>query len=60
MDAALPAWTGDAGAYAAGLPRAGAAAELLDPAGLGGFGWLVREVGIGDALTGRGLLAWAA
>ena len=24
-----------------GWPRAGAAAELLDPAGLGGFGWLV-------------------
>ncbi len=46
VDAALPAWTGDAGAYAAGLQRAGDAAELLDPAGLGGFGWLVREVGI--------------
>ena len=32
--------------YAAGLQRAAWAAELLDPAGLGGFGWLVREVGL--------------
>ena len=29
-----------------GLERASQAAELLDPAGLGGFGWLVREVGL--------------
>jgi hypothetical protein len=27
------------------LSRAGEAAELLDPAGLGGFGWLLHPVG---------------
>ena len=50
VDGALPVWTGDGPAYAAGLQRAGRAAELLDPAGLGGFGWLVREVGVAPVL----------
>ena len=36
-------------AYLRGLVRAGAAAELTDPAGLGGFCWLVQAVGV--ALT---------
>jgi SAM-dependent MidA family methyltransferase len=30
--------------YVRALSRAGAAAELIDPAGLGGFGWLVQGV----------------
>lgn len=36
----------DPPAYLAALSRAGAAAELTDPAGLGGFGWLVQTVGM--------------
>lgn len=55
LDAALPGWAGGAGSYAAGLQRASDAAELLDPAGLGGFGWLVRAVGIPPVLTRRRL-----
>ena len=31
--------------YAGALAAAGEAAELLDPAGLGGFWWLVQSVG---------------
>ncbi len=50
VDAALPAWSGDAAGFARNLQRASDAAELLDPAGLGGFGWLVREVGVADVL----------
>jgi SAM-dependent MidA family methyltransferase len=34
----------------AGLQRATQAASLLDPGGLGGFGWLVREVGTAPVL----------
>lgn len=37
-------------AYAAALQQASDEAELLDPAGLGGFGWLVQEVGLGRVL----------
>ena len=37
--------------FAAGLQRASEAIRLLDLAGLGGFGWLVRPVGIADPLT---------
>lgn len=36
----------DPAGYLTALSRAGAAAELLDPAGLGGFTWLVQPVGI--------------
>jgi len=50
VDGRLPAYGGDPSAYAAALQRAGEQAELLDPAGLGGFGWLVREVGIAPVL----------
>lgn len=32
-------------AYLAALARAGEAAELLDPAGFGGFGWVLHPVG---------------
>jgi SAM-dependent MidA family methyltransferase len=34
----------------AGLQRASQAGVLLDPAGLGGFGWLVQEVGLPPVL----------
>jgi SAM-dependent MidA family methyltransferase len=37
--------------YLALLQQAGEAAELLDPRGLGAFGWLVQPVGIDDPLT---------
>jgi SAM-dependent MidA family methyltransferase len=37
----------DPAAYLQALTAAGEAAELTDPAGLGGFGWLVQAVGIG-------------
>ena len=37
-------------AYAQALQRASDEAELLDPAGLGGFGWLVQEVGLDRVL----------
>lgn len=36
----------------AALAAAGRAAALLDPAGLGGYGWLVAPVGIADPLAG--------
>ena len=44
----------DPPAYLAALARAGEAAELTDPAGLGGFGWLVQGVAaeIPQAVTG--------
>jgi SAM-dependent MidA family methyltransferase len=42
------AQTGDPATYLAALQHAGAAAELLDPGGLGGFGWLQRRVVIGQ------------
>jgi len=32
--------------YARALCQAGEEAELIDPAGLGGFGWLIQSVGI--------------
>ncbi|MFE9334318.1 SAM-dependent methyltransferase [Streptomyces sp. NPDC006925] len=41
---ALSLASGDPAAYVRELGAAGAAAELLDPGGLGGFGWLVCEV----------------
>ncbi|HTW19852.1 MAG TPA: SAM-dependent methyltransferase [Mycobacteriales bacterium] len=42
----LPHYTGEAPAYLAGLERTGAAAELLERSGLGGFTWLVRASGM--------------
>ena len=36
----------DPAGYLAALRRAAGEAELTDPAGLGGFGWLVQAVGI--------------
>ena len=48
VDAARPPLvlsTTDPMAYLAALARAGEAAELLDPGGLGGFGWLVVSRG---------------
>lgn len=52
VSAGLPTWTGDVTAYAAGLQHASQARTLLDPAGLGGFGWLVQAVGCADPLAG--------
>jgi SAM-dependent MidA family methyltransferase len=37
-----PSYDGDPQAYVAALSRTGAAGELLDPHGLGGFAWLVQ------------------
>jgi SAM-dependent MidA family methyltransferase len=51
VDGALPTWGGSAPAYAAALQEASQAGALLDPAGLGGFGWLVRAVGVADPLA---------
>jgi SAM-dependent MidA family methyltransferase len=42
----------DPRAYLRALQAAGEAAELTDPAGLGGFGWLVQAVGIPIPLPG--------
>lgn len=41
----------DPAGYLRALAAAGEGAELTDPAGLGGFGWLVQAVGVG--LPGR-------
>ena len=41
-----PAYDDDPRAYLAALQRAGEAAELLDPNGLGGFAWLVQARGV--------------
>ena len=49
VSAALP---GPGPGQAEGLQRASQAAELLDPAGLGAFGWLVQAVGVPDDLLG--------
>ncbi len=38
--------TADPAGYLRALAAAGAAAELTDPAGLGGFGWLLHAVGM--------------
>ncbi|MEV0901240.1 SAM-dependent methyltransferase [Actinoplanes sp. NPDC049802] len=47
------AWT-DPGGYLRALSAAGAAAELTDPAGLGGHWWLWHSVGLGD----HGTMLW--
>jgi len=41
-----PSYDGDPQAYVAALSRAGAAGELLDPYGLGGFAWLLQSRGM--------------
>jgi hypothetical protein len=38
-------------AYLTGLSAAGAAAELLDQGGLGGFTWLLHAKGIAQPLS---------
>ena len=43
---ALATASADPLGYVRALSRAGAAAELTDPAGLGGFGWLVQGVSV--------------
>jgi len=46
VDGRVPAYGGDPGEYATALTEASAAAELLDPDGLGGFGWLIETRGV--------------
>lgn len=46
VDGRVPPYDGDPTGYAAALTAASDAAELLDPNGLGGFGWLVETRGI--------------
>jgi SAM-dependent MidA family methyltransferase len=46
VDPARPTYGDDPAAYLATLSAVGDAAELLDPAGLGGFQWLLHAVGI--------------
>ncbi len=46
VDGRVPPYDGDPGRYAAALNDASVAAELLDPDGLGGFGWLIETRGI--------------
>lgn len=45
VDGRVPPYDGDPAAYATALEAASQAAELLDPHGLGGFGWLVEPRG---------------
>jgi hypothetical protein len=40
-----PVYAGDVSAYVGALSRAGEEAELIDPAGFGGYYWLVHAVG---------------
>ncbi|MQS09358.1 SAM-dependent methyltransferase [Streptomyces alkaliphilus] len=47
----LEAASRDPAGYLRALVRAGEAAELTDPAGLGGFGWLLHPVGIANPLA---------
>ena len=46
-----PSYGGDPSAYLAALSHAGDEAELLDPAGLGGFTWLVQAIGTRNPLA---------
>lgn len=50
-----PVYDGKPADYLRGLSEAGAAAELIDPGGLGGFTWLLHPVGLPPA-RGSGLL----
>jgi SAM-dependent MidA family methyltransferase len=53
ISASRPAYDGDSSAYLQALSRAGEAAELTDPDGLGGFGWLCHPVGVNSPLPDR-------
>ena len=46
VNAGRPAYGGDAREYLRALSETGEAAELVDPAGLGGFGWLLATKGM--------------
>jgi SAM-dependent MidA family methyltransferase len=46
VDGRVPTYDGNPARYAAALQQASDAAELLDPHGLGGFGWLVETRGV--------------
>src|SRR3954452_7421170 len=45
-----PSYDGDPQSFVAALSRAGAAGELLDPYGLGGFAWMVHAKGTSSPL----------
>jgi SAM-dependent MidA family methyltransferase len=49
VSGARPAYAGDPASYLSALSSAGDAGELLDPAGLGGFTWLLHGVGLDPA-----------
>ena len=53
VDGRVPPYGGDPAQYAKALQQASDAAELLDPHGLGGFGWLIetRGVALGDCFA---------
>jgi SAM-dependent MidA family methyltransferase len=53
VDGRRPAYTGDAASYLTQLSAAGESAELLDPAGLGGFSWLLHAVDVPQPLVTR-------
>jgi hypothetical protein len=46
VSAELPSYDGDPRGYLRELSATGAAAELVDPGGLGGFGWLLAAKGV--------------
>jgi SAM-dependent MidA family methyltransferase len=46
IDAGRPSYDGDPLTYLSALSATGEAAELIDPGGLGGFTWLVHQVGV--------------
>jgi len=46
VDGRVPAYGGDPRDYVTALTEASAAAELLDPDGLGSFGWLIETRGV--------------
>jgi SAM-dependent MidA family methyltransferase len=50
INATPPSYDDDPAGYLAALSRAGQAAELTDPFGLGGFYWLVHPVGVASPL----------
>jgi SAM-dependent MidA family methyltransferase len=54
VSGARPAYDGETADYLSALSHAGDEAELLDPGGLGGFGWLVQSKGTRNPLATTG------
>ncbi len=55
VDGRRPDYTADPSGYATTLQRASDAAALIDPAGLGGFSWLMQGIGLDPAALLPGL-----